>query len=234
MDLNVLYTALPDSYYEKSPACIIVGAGDALRAFTVSPGKDDLVIAADGGYRYLKDAGVRCDLLMGDLDSLPTNTEIDAETKRFNPIKDDTDTMLAVRHGLAAGYRKFLLYGMFGGRFDHTVGTLQTIAFLTKQGAHGYAFEESADGCHASYITGIYNDSRSFSPDAAGYLSLIAWGGEARGVTLEHLKYPLDNATLYPDIALGISNEFLSDAAGGARSARVTVKDGLLLAVKPI
>lgn len=229
MNITTLYNALPLAYHDGTPACIIVGAGDRMGNFTVSPCKNDLVIAADGGYRYLKDAGVRCDLLMGDLDSLPRDTVIDTDTRRFNPIKDDTDTMLAVRHGLSEGYRKFLLYGMFGGRFDHTVGTLQTMAFLTLRGAHGYAFEETQDGAHASYITGIYNDTRTFSPDAAGYLSLVAWGGEARGVTLEHLKYPLSGATLYPDIALGISNEFLP-----GHGARVTVDDGLLLMVKSL
>ncbi len=229
MNIHELYKALPTDFYDSTPACIIVGAGEGLNAFTVSPGKDDLVIAADGGYRYLKEAGVRCDLLMGDLDSLPRDTVIDTETRRFNPIKDDTDTMLAVRHGLETGYKKFLLYGMFGGRFDHTLGTLQTVAFLTRRGAVGYAFEETQDGAHASYITGIYNGTRTFSAQARGYLSLAAWGGAAHGVTLENLKYPLEGAVLYPDIALGISNEFLSDAP-----ARVTVEDGLLLMVKSV
>ncbi len=229
MNIGALYASLPDAYHDNTPACIIVGAGDRMGSISVTPGKDDLVIAADGGYRYLRDAGVRCDLLMGDLDSLPHDTVIDTDTRRYNPIKDDTDTMLAVRHGLACGYRKFLLYGMFGGRFDHTVGTLQTMAFLTLRGAQGYAFEEAQDGHHASYITGLYNGSRTFSPDASGYLSLIAWGGEARDVTLKNLKYPLAGASLYPDIALGISNEFLP-----GKAASVTVGDGLLLMVKSV
>ena len=222
------YDSLPTSFFDGTPACIIVGAGD-VGTYTILPQKDDLVIAADGGYRYLQDHGVRCDLLMGDLDSLPADTVIGTETKRYSPIKDDTDTMLAVRHGLDLGYRKFLLFGMFGGRFDHTVGTLQTVAFLAEHGAAVYAFEQTQDGRSSSYITALKNGEMTFPSSAAGYLSLIAWGGEARGVSLSHLKYPLQDAVLQPHVALGISNEFLA-----GEQACVSVTDGLLLAVKPL
>ena len=57
--------------------CYIVGAGDFTTHFT--PTDADLVIAADGGYDALKNAGIRCDLLIGDLDSInevPTGVEI--------------------------------------------------------------------------------------------------------------------------------------------------------------
>ncbi len=222
------YDSLPAAFFDGTPACIIVGAGD-FGDFSIQPQEDDLVIAADGGYRYLQDAGVRCDLLMGDLDSLPADTVIGTETKRYDPIKDDTDTMLAVHHGLSLGYRKFLLFGVFGGRFDHTVGTLQTVAYLAEQGASVYAFEQTQDRRESSYITALKNGTLVFPDTASGYLSLIAWGGEAHGVTLEHLKYPLCDSVLQPHIALGISNEFLP-----GKCACVTVRDGLLLAVKPL
>lgn len=221
------YDSLPTAFFDGTPACIIVGAGD-FGDFSIQPQGDDLVIAADGGYRYLQDAGVCCDLLMGDLDSLPADTVIGTETKRFNPIKDDTDTMLAVRHGLSLGYQKFLLFGVFGGRFDHTVGTLQTIAYVAEQGAAVYAFEQTQNRRKSSYITALKNGTLEFPDTASGYLSLIAWGGDASGVTLEHLKYPLCDSILHPHIALGISNEFRT-----GECARVTVNDGLLLVVKP-
>lgn len=221
------YDALPTAFFDTAPACIIVGAGD-FGDYAIDVQKDDLIIAADGGYRHLQDRGVRCDLLMGDLDSLPPDTVIGTETKRYNPIKDDTDTMLAVRYGLERGYRKFLLFGIFGGRFDHTVGALQTIAFLAEQGAAVYAFEQTQDLRQSSYITALKNGTMTFPETAEGYLSLIAWGGDARGVTLEQLQYPLCDDVLKPHIALGISNAFLPGAC-----ARVTVREGLLLVVKP-
>ena len=220
--------SLPECLCTEGPACIIVGAGD-FGDYVIERHGGDLVIAADGGYTHLQRAGVPCDLLMGDLDSLPPDTVIGTETRRFNPIKDDTDTMLAVRHGLSLGYRMFYLFGIFGGRFDHTVGALQTIAFLAEAGAEVCAFEQSPDGKHSSYITALKNGTMTFPETARGYLSLIAWGGDAVGVTLENLKYPLDGQTLHPQVALGISNEFQT-----GRSARVTVERGLLLVVKPL
>ena len=222
------FSSLPTQFSDGAPACIIVGAGEP-GDFVIAPEDGDLIIAADGGYRYLQAAGIRCDLLMGDLDSLPADTVIGTETKRYSPIKDDTDTMLAVRYGLEQGFGKFLLFGMFGGRFDHTVGTLQTLAFLAHAGAVGYAFEQTQDGTHSSYITAFENGTLTFPDTARGYLSLAAWGGDARGVTLEHLKYSLCEQTLQPHVALGISNEFLP-----GECARVTVEQGLLLVVKPI
>ena len=57
--------------------CYIVGAGDFDCGF--EPKENDLVIAADGGYDNLKKFDIRCDLLLGDLDSIkeiPTNQKI--------------------------------------------------------------------------------------------------------------------------------------------------------------
>ena len=57
--------------------CYIVGAGAFYGDFT--PDETDLVIAADGGYSTLKSLEIRCDLLIGDMDSIasiPTDVEI--------------------------------------------------------------------------------------------------------------------------------------------------------------
>ena len=76
--------------------CYIVGAGDFFGE--LSPGADDLVIAADGGYDALKRRGVRCDLLVGDMDSI-RECDSTADTLIYPVEKDDTDTALAYREG---------------------------------------------------------------------------------------------------------------------------------------
>ena len=48
---------------------IIVGAG-SFDGMMERPGESDLVIAADGGYAYLKEMGIEPDVLLGDFDSL--------------------------------------------------------------------------------------------------------------------------------------------------------------------
>ena len=88
-------------------------------------GQDDIVIAADGGYRYTEQLGIKPHAVLGDFDSLgyaPEGAQV------FPVQKDDTDAMLAVRQGLKMGCRRFILYGSLDGpRLDHTVANFQTL-----------------------------------------------------------------------------------------------------------
>ena len=117
------------------PTCYIVGAGDfTARGF--APGPKDLVLAADGGYRALYRLGTTPDLLLGDFDSLgdvplPANLPV----LRFPVRKDDTDTGLALRYGLEHGFWDFALYGCAGGRVDHLLANLQSMARVSRLGA---------------------------------------------------------------------------------------------------
>lgn len=117
------------------PTCYIVGAGDFTpRGFAPVPG--DLVLAADGGYRALYSLGYTPDLLLGDFDSLgDLPLPPDLPVLRFPARKDDTDTGLALRHGLDRGYRDFALYGCAGGRVDHLLANLQSMARVSRLGA---------------------------------------------------------------------------------------------------
>ena len=117
------------------PTCYIVGAGDFTpRGFAPVPG--DLVLAADGGYRALYSLGYTPDLLLGDFDSLgDLPLPPDLPVLRFPARKDDTDTGLALRHGLDRGFRDFALYGCAGGRVDHLLANLQSMARVSRLGA---------------------------------------------------------------------------------------------------
>lgn len=117
------------------PTCYIVGAGDFIpRGFAPVPG--DLVLAADGGYRALYSLGYTPDLLLGDFDSLgDLPLPPDLPVLRFPARKDDTDTGLALRHGLDRGFRDFALYGCAGGRVDHLLANLQSMARVSRLGA---------------------------------------------------------------------------------------------------
>ena len=116
-------------------SCVIFCAG-GFWALAVPIDEVDLVIAADGGLRHTEQCGVRPTLILGDFDSLgytPDRAEV------FPVEKDDTDTMLAVREGLARGCGEFYIYGGTGGvRLEPTLANLQTLAFLRRHGARGY------------------------------------------------------------------------------------------------
>lgn len=154
------------------PTCYIVGAGDFTpRCFAPVPG--DLVLAADGGYRALYSLGYTPDLLLGDFDSLgDLPLPPDLPVLRFPARKDDTDTGLALRHGLDRGYRDFALYGCAGGRVDHLLANLQSMARVSRLGA---AIRLAAPEYDAWALTGPAPDAPApATPDAPDALVLHA------------------------------------------------------------
>ncbi len=177
---------------------------------------DALVIAADGGLRHTQALGLGPDVILGDFDSLGY---VPADSHVFPVEKDDTDAMLAVRLGLERGCTRFLFYGaMDGPRLDHTIANFQTLGYLATHGARGTLVGKD-------YIATVLKDETiSFSGDATGIFSLFCLGGSAE-VTIEGLHYPLERGTLTPDFPLGVSNHFVG------KSARITVHDGLVLAL---
>lgn len=182
--------------------CYLVGAGDFCEKIEKHEG--DLLIAADGGYAALEHTGAVPDLILGDFDSAarPSATAVPCLT--FPREKDETDIALALSEGEARGYREFYIFGALGGpRPDHTVANLQLLLSAARR------------GLSATLVGGGYRltvlppaTPRVFS-GLAGYLSLFAIGGPVHGLTLTGARYPLENATLTPDVPLGVSNEFL-------------------------
>ncbi len=190
--------------------CYIVGAAPHCTPF--SPGKDDLVIAADGGQRALAAMGVTPHLTVGDFDS--SERPCDTPTVKHPVEKDDTDTALAIREGAARGFRTFALYGCTGGRPDHAFAVVQTALGATKEGYRVVLVGEGMIG------TVLINESFYFSP--RGTVSVLSLSEQAHGVTLTGLKYPLHDATLTNAFPLGVSNE------GNGEAATVSVKEGAL------
>ena len=194
--------------------CVIFCAGGFDR-LAMPIRRNDLIIAADGGFTHTQALGLTPHAVLGDFDSLgytPENANI------FPVEKDDTDTMLAVRHGLAAGCREFLLYGTLDGpRLDHTVANFQTLQYLADRDAAGYLIGLT------QIATVIRNETVHFDPAATGILSLFCIGPDAQGVTLKGLQYPLTNGKLTAGFPLGVSNHFTGTAA------EISVANGSLL-----
>lgn len=231
------------------PTCYIVGAGDFTpRGFAPVPG--DLVLAADGGYRALYSLGYTPDLLLGDFDSLgDLPLPPDLPVLRFPARKDDTDTGLALRHGLDRGFRDFALYGCAGGRVDHLLANLQSMARVSRLGAtirlaapeyDAWALTGPAPHASAPAPGGPAPDAPNAPtpaapdgpaatltlPDRPGgtLVSVFCQGDRAEGVTLAGLAYPLSDAALTGDFPLGVSNRRLD-----GQRATVAVRRGTLL-----
>lgn len=196
--------------------CIVFCAAE-FDALAQNLAQDDYIVAADGGLRHLQALSVQPHAILGDFDSLgyvPQGAEV------FPVEKDDTDAMLAVRHGLSRGYREFWIYGgLDGQRLDHTVANYQTLQYLAEHGAVGYLIGRDY------IVTVMKNESLVFPATAQGVLSLFCLGADAEGVSLQGLQYPLENGCLSSGFPLGVSNHFIGE------SARIAVENGSLLAM---
>lgn len=196
--------------------CMIITAyveGNIHKAYT--PRQGDTVLCADGGYAAACAANIPVDLVIGDCDS---GGDIPAHLLRRVPVeKDDTDTMLCVRHAIAAGHRDIMIVGGIGGRLDHTFANIQTLAFAHAQGAYA----ELRDANNRVFLL---ENTSCLLPRMQGYaLSVFSYSTRCEGVYESGVQYPLDNATLTQAFPLGVSNTIV------AEEAHISVRSGLLL-----
>lgn len=196
--------------------CYIIGAGDITDP-KICAKAEDLIICADGGYKYKKLLGRECDLVVGDFDSF--GRVPDTENKKVAPCeKDETDMMLAVLCGYEKGCDNFVLLGALGGdRCDHSIANIQLLSFIASKGGRGTII-------HGDNVMTAFKDSSiTLEKELNGYVSVFSLRDESRGVTIKNLKYTLENAVLRGDTPIGVSNEFIGERAF------VEVKDGTLL-----
>lgn len=204
--------------------CVIITAApwpddETLAAMKELLRPDDVVFAADNGWRLAAALGVAIDCLVGDFDSgeCPED-EIAARVVTLPTIKDETDTFAAVQLAQREGYTDFLLLGGLGGRFDHTLANLATLQYIVKSGGTA----AMADGVNEVYMT--VPSTFTISP-RKGYFSLLPYGGEVEAVSVSGAFYDVKGITLTTDVPLGVSNAFCG------KEVTITYKRGNLLLV---
>lgn len=204
--------------------CFIFGAGDYGETRLPKP-LTGFIIAADGGFLFLRKNKIKPDLLVGDFDSMEMAEDEYLPPKEriivHPPEKNDTDMMLAVKEGFERGYHTFYLYGGVGGRFDHTFANIQTLSYIVLHGGRGFLV-----GNH-EIMTVVHEGTFTIPAkwQQGQYISVFCLGDEAEGVDLINLKYELANANLTKDFPLGTSNEFVG------KDAVIRVQKGMLLVV---
>ncbi len=199
--------------------CYVIGAGEVF-CLDLTPNEDDLVIAVDGGFRILEDAGIKPDLVIGDFDSLGFCPQSE-DTIKLPEMKDDTDMFAALKQGIDKGYSDFFIYGGTGGRFDHTFANVQLLTYLSQIGRRGFMFSND------NVLTVITDNQIELPSGNAGIVSVFSVSENAYGVSERGLKYELTDASLTNSNPIGVSNEFTNS------SSCIRVEKGTLLIIFP-
>ncbi len=184
-------------------------------------------IASDSGMEFFRRAGMMPDIIIGDFDSVKTETLEyfkeygNIEWKKLNPMKDDTDTEAAIRLAIEMGAESITLLGATGSRIDHMLANIELL---------GIGLEENIS------ITMLDRHNRIRMIDSGitikkdeqygRFVSLIPYSMRVENVCLRGFKYPLDNYCMRKFNSLGISNE-ITEA-----EAHICFTDGILLVIE--
>jgi len=186
-------------------------------------GAGDCVVAADGGTRHALAAGLMPAHVIGDLDSLSPDQRARLEAAgtmlhAHPPAKDETDLELALTWAAAqSDVTEIVILGALGGRPDQALANLLLLALPALTGRTVII----ADGAWVvRCLRG--GETATFHGQSGDTLSLIPLGGDAVGVTMGGLAYPLRNETLHFGLGRGVSNEFVGE------TATVSLQTGLL------
>ena len=186
----------------------------------------DWVIAADGGARHAQALGRTIDRWVGDGDSLGDAglAELAAagvSIERSPTDKDESDTELAVLAAVGTGARRITILGALGGaRVDHGLANIWLLSDA-RLGGHEVVLVDAV--ARIRLATAGWTDLGGRSGDL---ITLLAFGGEAIGVTTTGLRYPLVAEDLPSGPARGLSNVRV------AEEASLTVGAGRVLVIE--
>ena len=191
--------------------------------------KYDHIIGVDGALKFCKEQNIVPTRIVGDFDTLDpeiltwyqTHTQI--EIRQFNPVKDATDTQIAIELAMELGSRKITLVGGTGTRLDHVLGNIQSLYLALEKGVDCEILDEH------NRIRLIQGEYRIKKAEQYGkYVSLIPFTTDVNGVTLEGLKYPVQDQhfTVQGSGGFGVSNEIAAD------EARISLRQGIFIMIE--
>ena len=201
--------------------CVIIGGAEirdyALMRSYFRPG--DYVIYCDCGLKHESPLGVPPSLIIGDFDSHPRPDDT-SNVIVLPCVKDDTDTIFAVKEAIRRGFREVLMMGVTGGREDMTLGNIYALLMVRNAGVPAMIADDYSE---MSIVT-----AGEAARVAEGWrcFSLLNITGRASGITITGAKYPLNDGEIVPEYQYGISNEVLP-----GNEAVISLKEGCLLLV---
>ena len=174
--------------------------------------EDICIIAADKGVEFLYKNKITPQYIVGDFDSIDKEiidyyrNETEVPIREYNPIKDATDTEIAMRLGMTLGSREMLILGATGGRIDHLWANIQSLVFAYQAGVRAYILDPQ----NKIYVTDrpcTIKKNEVYGPN----LSVFSLSGEIYDFSMTGTKWELNHHDLKPCDSLTVSNRFDKD-----------------------
>lgn len=210
-------------------SCVIISGGRLDHSFAekfIQKENPQILIAADKGLAFCEEKNIVPTQIVGDFDTLgdallPKYETMGVPIRRFNPVKDATDTEIAVRLAMELGAEKIQILGASeGNRLDHLFGNVLTMMIPQREGIDCFMVD-------AHNRVRILTKSMEIKKEEqyGTYISLIPLTTDVYGVTLEGFKYPLWDHRFQVETcgSLGVSNELVEN------TGKISLRQGILL-----
>lgn len=210
-------------------SCVIISGGRLDYEFAsefVNRENPEILIAADKGLAFCKAENILPTHIVGDFDTmgeelLPEYEALGVPIRKFNPVKDATDTEIALRLALKLHVEKIYVLGASeGNRLDHLFGNVQTMILAAQADAE-------------CFMVDAHNRMRILKEPLeihrceqyGKYISFVPLTTDVCGVSLTGFKYPLWDYrfSVYESASLGISNELVGE------TGKIDFRSGILL-----
>lgn len=203
--------------------CIILGNGrspsKSVVSYLIKSGYETL-ICADGGANSAKALSLTPDYIIGDLDSVFTETlEYFSSTTQIKSIKrqNDTDIEKCIKTAVTKKYDDIILTGVTGNRLDHTFCNLGIIIKFFSVASLKIIAEKS--------LLVPYTGKVKIKTTPGETISLYGFNEKTK-ITSEGLYYPLKNISLPFGKKESTSNVALSD------SVKLHIRGGLIFVIR--
>ena len=188
--------------------CLIIAANlESDIRDLICPDDYSFIICADSSYVQAIKEKVHIDLIIGDFDhgtcceaALPEDVEI----IRLPSVKDDTDTQYCIKEALSRGYNDIDIVGGTGGRLDHTIANIQSLAYACKRNATAKLIDKNNEIIVIDKDISIKKGKKYFSVFSLTDYSIV---------NIKGAFYSGENIKLTNTFPLGVSNEVTCEKA---------------------
>lgn len=206
---------------------VIISGGKIQSDFALAFLKDtpcDFVIGADRGIVFCREHQIQPTHIVGDFDSAGEK-ELqwflqfpEIPVRRFNPVKDFTDTDLALELALELGSDCIYILGGIGSRLDHVMANIRILSKALKAGVQAFLMDAN-NRIRLIDRPMVLKKNEQFGT----YVSLFAFGGTVKDLTLEGFYYPLNHYRMEAGDPVGVSNELAEE------TGKIIFSEGSLL-----